>query len=179
MSYEYFAASLPALRFGAPPPMEPAALLESARANLAPGDFAALEAVLAGRDGPGFAAAWHALDSQIRNAVARARAARRNAAAGAGNPGSDAGRFLRPHAGWSASAERGVSAAFGETDPLERHLALARLRWDLAGEEARVGLDPFSAAAVCAYGVRLSILADLAKNDPTAGLARLRRAAGE
>ena len=36
MSYEYFAASLPALRFGAPPPMEPAALLESARTNLAP-----------------------------------------------------------------------------------------------------------------------------------------------
>ena len=171
MSYEYFAASLPALRFGAPPPMEPDALLEAARANLAPGDFAALEAALAGRDGPGFAGAWRAVDSQIRNAVARARAARR--------PGGDASRWLRPHAGWSAAAERGVSAAFQEADPLKRHLALARLRWDLACETARLGVDPFSAAAVCAYGVRLSILADLAKNDPTAGLARLRRAAGE
>ena len=46
MSYEYFAASLPALRFGDPPPMEPAALLDTARTNLSAGDFAALEAAL-------------------------------------------------------------------------------------------------------------------------------------
>ena len=169
MSYEYFAASLPALRFGAPPPMEPAALLDAARTNLSAGDFAALEAALAGRDGPGFAGVWHALDAQIRNAVARARAARR--------PGADASKWLRPHAGWSAAAEQGVAAAFGETDPMKRHVALARLRWNLAGEAARVGLDPFSASAVCAYGVRLGILAGLAKADADAGLARLRAAA--
>ena len=170
MSYEYFAASLPTLRFGAPPPMEPAALLDAARANLAPGDFAALEAALAGRDGPGFAGVWAALDAQIRNAVARARAARR--------PGGDASRWLRPHAGWSGAAEQGVAAAFQEPDPMQRHLALARLRWNLAGEAANVGVDPFSAAAVCAYAVRLSILAELAKIDPDAGLARLKAAAG-
>ena len=170
MSYEYFAASLLPLRFDAPPPTEPAALLESARANLAAGDFAALEAAMAGRDGPGFAGVWHAVDSQLRNAVARARAAR---AAGA-----DAAKFLRPHAGWRGAVEQGVAAAFAETDPLKRHLAIERLRWDLAGEEAKVGIDPFSAAAVCAYGIRLSILAGLAKTDAEAGLARLRRAAG-
>ncbi len=167
MSYEYFASSLPALRFGAPPPMEPAALLDAARANLAPGDLAALEAALAGRDGPGFAGAWHALDTQLRNAVARARAARLD--------GADAARWLRPHAGWSAAAEQGVAAAFQESDPLRRHLALERLRWDLAGEAA--GLDAFSAAAICAYGVRLAILEGLARIDESAGLARLRSAA--
>ena len=171
MAYEYFAASLPALRFGATPPMEPAALLDAARTNLAAGDFAALEAALAGRDGPGFAGAWHALDAQVRNAVARARAARRPG-------GADAAKWLRPHAGWSAAAEQGVAAAFQEADPMKRHLALARLRWDLAGEAARTGIDPFSAAAVAAYGVRLSILAGLAKIDPDAGLARLRAASG-
>ena len=170
MSYEYFASSLPALRFDAPPPMSPDALLEAARGVLSAGDLAALEAAVAGRDGPGFAASWHALDAQVRNAVARARAARR--------PGADAAKFLRPHAGWSAAAEQGVAAAFQESDPLKRHRALARLRWDLAGEAARVGLDPFSAAAVCAYGVRLAILADLAKTDAEAGLARLRAAVG-
>lgn len=169
MAYEYFAASLPALRFGATPPMEPAALLDAARTNLAAGDFAALEAALAGHDGPGFAGVWHALDAQIRNAVARARAARRSG-------GADASKWLRPHAGWSAAAEAGVAAAFQEPDPMKRHVALARLRWDLAGEAARVGLDPFSASAVCAYGVRLGILADLSKADPDAGLARLRAA---
>ena len=98
MTYEYFASSLPALRFGDPPPMEPAALLEAARANLAPGDLAALEAVLAGRDGPGFAGVWRALDVQIRNASARARAARRKNG-GARSPGEDAAKWIRPHAG--------------------------------------------------------------------------------
>ena len=170
MSYEYFASSLPALRFGAPPPMDPAALLDAARANLSAGDFAALEAATAGRDGPGFAGTWHAIDSQLRNAVARARAARR--------PGTDAAKFLRPHAGWSGAVDQGVAAAFAETDPLKRHLAIEHLRWDLAGEAARTGIDPFSAAAVAAYGVRLSILAGLAKIDPDAGLARLRAASG-
>jgi hypothetical protein len=166
MSYEYFAASLPTLRFGAPPPMAVAAFADAARTNLAADDFAALDAALAGRDGPGFAGAWHALDSQLRNAVARARASRR---------GGDASKWLRPHAGWSAAAEQGVAAAFQEADPLKRHLALERLRWDLAGEAA--GLDPFSAAAVCAYGVRLAILEGLATIDADAGLERLQSAA--
>ena len=165
MSYEYFAASLPSLRFGAPPPMAVAAFRDAARANLAADDFAALDAALAGRDGPGFAGAWRALDGQLRNAVARARAAKR---------GEDAAKWLRPHAGWSAAAEQGVAAAFQEADPLKRHFALERLRWDLAGEAA--GLDPFSAAAVCAYGVRLAILERLAAVDAEAGLARLQRA---
>ena len=74
MSYEYFAASLPTLRFGATPPMAVAAFVDAARTNLAADDFAALEAALEGRDGLGFAGAWHALDAQLRNAVARARA---------------------------------------------------------------------------------------------------------
>ena len=169
MTYEYFVSSLPALRFGDPPPVEPASFLESARANLAADDFAALEASVAGRDGSGFAAVWHALDSQIRNAVARTRAARR--------PDADAAKFVRPHAGWSAAAEQGVNAAFGESDPMKRHLALERLRWDLAGEAAHLGTEPFSAAAVCAYGVRLRLLADLAEIDADKGLERLRAAA--
>ena len=62
-----------------------------------------------------------------------------------------------------------------EKDPLRRHAALARLRWDQATELA--GLDPFSSAAVLAYAVRLVLAADLAKADEEAGLERLRKTA--
>ena len=69
----------------------------------------------------------------------------------------------------------GVSAAFPEKDPLRRHAALARLRWDAAVDLA--GLNPFSAEAVLAYAVRLLVAAELAKADADAGLARLRKTA--
>ena len=164
--YEYFASTLPSFAFGAPPPMAPERLLAAAEGNLKAADFAALGALLldAPSDHP-FVVAWRDRDAQLRNAVARARATQ----------GADASRWLRAHGGWSAAVESGGAAAFQEPDPLRRDRAIARLRWDQANELA--GLDPFSAAAVLAYAVRLSIAADLAKADETAGLARLRRAA--
>ena len=168
MSYEYFASTLPSFAFGAPPPMAPEALLAAAEGNLGAADLAALGALLS--DGPSdhpFVTAWRDRETQLRNAVARARAARLGEA--------DASRWLRPHGGWSAAVEAGVAAAFQEPDPLRRHRALARLRWDQTLELA--GLDPFSAAAVLAYAVRLRIAADLAKADEEQGLARLRKTA--
>ena len=178
MSYEYFAASLPSFAFGAPPPMAAEDLRAAAEGNLRAEDLAALDALLSGApsDHP-FVVAWRDRDTQLRNAVARARAARlqRNAA-GAANS-ADASRWLRPPGGWRAGVESGVAAAFQEPDALRRHRALARLRWDQAGELA--GLDPFSAAAVLAYAVRLVLAADLGKADADAGLARLRRTAEE
>ncbi|MBR1608504.1 MAG: hypothetical protein IJ678_02680, partial [Kiritimatiellae bacterium] len=69
----------------------------------------------------------------------------------------------------------GVAAAFALPGPMERHLALQRLRWDVAGDLA--GLSPFSEDALFAWAVRLRILEELAKADPEAGMARLRAAA--
>ena len=169
MSYEYFASTLPSFSFGAPPPMEAAALLASAEGNLSAKDFAALAALLS--DGPSdhpFVRAWRDRETQLRNAVARARAARLGGA-------EAAARWTRPHGGWSVALETGVAAAFQEKDPLRRHAALARLRWDAAVDLA--GLNPFSAEAVLAYAVRLLVAADLAKADADAGLARLRKTA--
>ena len=180
MSYEYFAATLPMLSFGAPPPMAAEDLRAAAEGNLKSADLAALDALLSGApsDHP-FVVAWRDRDTQLRNAVARARAARVSRAAGNGgvSGGEGAARWLRPHGGWSAGVESGVAAAFQEPDALRRHRALARLRWDLAGEVA--GLDPFSSSAILAYAVRLVLAADLAKADADAGLARLRRTAEE
>ena len=174
--YEYFAATLPMLSFGAPPPMAAEDLRAAAEGNLKAADLAALDALLSGApsDHP-FVVAWRDRDTQLRNAVARARAARlQKNAAGAANS-ADASRWLRPHGGWSAGVESGVAAAFQEPDALRRHRALARLRWDQATELA--GLDPFSSAAVLAYAVRLVLAADLAKADEEAGLERLRKTA--
>ncbi|MBQ9726633.1 MAG: DUF2764 family protein [Kiritimatiellae bacterium] len=167
--YEYFASTLPSFAFGAPPPMAPEELLAAAQTCLAAADSAALGALLSGApSGHPFVVAWRDRDAQLRNAVARARAAKARGAA-------DASRWLRPHGGWSGAVESGVAAAFQEPDPLRRERALARLRWDQAGELA--GLDPFSAAAVLAYAVRLQIAETLAKADEAAGLERLRNAA--
>ena len=166
--YEYFAATLPTLAFGAPPPMDAAALRASAEGNLSARDLAALDALLS--DGPSdhpFVVAWRDRDTQLRNAVARLRAARLG--------GADAAKWARPHGGWSVALETGVAAAFQEKDPLRRHAALARLRWDTAGDLA--GPSPFSSAAILAYAVRLLVAADLAKADADAGLARLRETA--
>ena len=162
-AYEYFLSSLPTLAFGAPPPFSSGELRQAAEGNLSANDLAALDALI--DDSPSghpFVAAWRDRETQLRNAVARARAAR---------AGADAAPWLRPHGGWSAAIESGVSAAFQEADPLARHRALARLRWDAAGD--LVGADAFSAAAVLAYAVRLSILEDLATFDAEKGLARL------
>ena len=174
MSYEYFAATLPMLAFGAPPPMAAEDLRAAAEGNLKSADLAALDALLSGApsDHP-FVIAWRDRDTQLRNAVARARAARARGADSPSSPGGEgAARWLRPHGGWSAGVESGVAAAFQEPDALRRHRALARLRWDLAGEVA--GLDPFSSSAILAYAVRLVLAADLEKADADAGLARLR-----
>lgn len=176
MSYEYFASSLPAMRFGEKPPMEPGELLASACGVLSGEDFAALSAVFSGAEsGHPFVAAWRDCETQLRNAVARRRAARRASSSPSGAPSDAASRFERPHGGWCAAIESGVAAAWQEPDPLARHRALARLRWDVASELA--GPDAFSPSAVLAWAVKLLVARDLAAVDGEAGLAKLDAAA--
>lgn len=169
MSYPYFAASLPMLSFGAPPPFTAAEFEASARTALSAKDFAAVRAVCGTED---CAHPWvrrHRRDeTQIRNCVARERAARLGG-------GVDAERFMRPHAGWSCEIERAVQDAFREPDPAARHRALARLRWNLADDAA--GFDFSAIGAILAFRVKLGVLEDLAKADREKGAARLRAAA--
>lgn len=170
MSYEYFASSLPDLRFGEKPPMTPEEFAASAAGVLSDADCTALGALLSGdwSDHP-FVVRWRDRETQLRNAVARRRAARLEAS---GRGGVDDSRAAdRPHGGWSADVEAGVDAAFQEPDPLARHRALARLRWDQALEIA--GTDPFSSSAVLAWAVRLLVDADLASFDAGKGMAKL------
>ena len=171
MSYEYFAASLPALKFGEKPPFGPGELLAAAEGVLSGADRDALAALLSGAEsGHPFAVAWRDCETQLRNAVARRRAARRQ-----GGAADAAARFERPHGGWRARIETGVAAAYQEPNPLARHRAIARLRWDLASELA--GGDPFSADAVLAWAAKLLVNIDLAAADGDKGLAKLDAAA--
>ena len=109
-----------------------------------------------------------------REVVAAAAADRFDGFAG-GEQTPHAARFERPHGGWRASIETGVAAAYQEPDPLARHRALARLRWDIASELA--GGNPFSADAVLAWAVKLLVNADLAAADSEKGLAKFDAAA--
>ncbi len=166
MSYPYFAASLPQILFDSEPPMTGEAFRDRCREQLGRADFAALRALLDdGATTHPFVCRWRDRDTQVRNAIARHRAAR------LGDAGA-ATRWQRRHAGFDVATERAVDAAFQEADPLRRDTALSRLRWTLAGEIA--GLDPFSVNAILAYAIRLHILLHRAAADAAQGLDRLR-----
>ena len=148
MSYYYLVASLPMLFFGDPPPFPAATLRERCANVLRPEDRPLLDAALEGRtDGAGpFLAEWRAREIQLRNAVARARAAR---------AGVDPAPWLRAHTGYDLATERTVADAFAKSDPLEREHELDRHRWQTAAELARA--DAFGLAAVLAFAAQLRI----------------------
>ena len=175
MSYPYFAATLPLQRFGEGPAMSLDAFRASCAEHLSASDNAALAALLdGGENRHSYVRAWRAVDTQLRNAVARQRAARLALRQGGDRgvaPAGDASKWLHPHEGWSVALETAVAAAFQEANPLKRELALARIRWDWAEELA--GRDPFSAEAIFAYGMRLQLAVRLAAVDAEKGDARL------
>lgn len=160
----YLAASLPALVFGAPPPFGVEAFRQSCEAVLTPDDRAVLDAVLADRPAAGsaFSDGWLARDTQLRNAVVRARAA---------HLGVDARPFLRDHAGWDASVAAAVTDAFAKPNPIEREMALDRIRWHVADDLAK--FEPFSLSAVLAFAVKLRIAERWAALDEAKGRERV------
>jgi hypothetical protein len=85
-------------------------------------------------------------ETQLRNAVARARAARAGAAY---DPGE------HPHAGFDARCAETAARAMELDDPRERQLMLDRLRWTLLDELAL--RSPFGLQAVLAYGLKLRL----------------------
>ncbi len=91
---------------------------------------------------------WRAWETQLRNAVARWRAAR---------AGADLTGKLRDHTGFDCSLEKDVNDACARPNPLERELALDRLRWRWAEDAARTA--PFGLPAVLGFALRLRIAA--------------------
>jgi hypothetical protein len=148
MNYEYLVASLPMLFFGDPPPFSSKAFRFRCAGVLSAADGAILEAVMDGRPAAGKAAAaqWTARETQLRNAVVRARAAKW---------GVDPRPQLRDHAGYDGSVAQAVVDAYAKPTPLEREQALDRCRWRVADEIAL--REPFGFGAVLAFAVKLLI----------------------
>lgn len=164
----YLLATLPGFELEDPPPVDIEALLASCRSLLTGEEALALEDPTAA-EGDSAAArvarTWVDLERQIRNAVARRRAATWGVAPEA---------YLRPHQAFRADIETGVAQAFEAKDPMARQKALDGLRWrvlvDLANE------DPFGFAAVFAYVRRLHLAAAWAERKPRAGRAVMEQA---
>ncbi len=153
--FTYLIASLPRLELGAVPPLDADELLERCRATLPERDVAELVAFTEGADGPhgagagaagATAASWRALETQIRNGVARRRAQRL---------GVPAEPHRRPHAGYRGDIDAAVDAAFEQPDPMARERELDALRWRLLDDLAAV--DPWGLPFVLAYAMRLRL----------------------
>ncbi|MFA7256017.1 MAG: hypothetical protein WC047_00380 [Kiritimatiellales bacterium] len=159
----YLVASLPTLRLGEKPPMDAAAFRAACTGHLSDEETAVVEAVLENREPASGAASnlWNA-EVQLRDAVVRVRAK---------NRGTDAGRFIRPHEGFSVSIEKAVTDAFTRPNPLEQQMELDRARWALADELALT--DPFGFAGVLSFAAKVCLAERWAKLDDAAGQAKV------
>jgi hypothetical protein len=149
MKYYYLAASLPALALDQPPPFSFSGFRALCAGHLGDDDMAALDELDRPPAGPPrhpFVRAWAAAETRLRNAVARARAARLR---------RDPAESLREQEGADFFTEKAVADAMARPDPLEREMALDRLRWRLIEDLA--GHDPFDGRAVLAYGAKLRL----------------------
>ena len=150
MSFYYFVASLPTLELGAPAPTSLAAFGDDV-ARLLPAEVSTeFQALLRGEGAAArssLATRWREAETQVRNTVARTRAARR---------GVDGGAYVKPQQAFSVFLEQAVAEAYGKPNPLERELALDRFRWNFLDELVRA--SPFGLEAVLAYGLKLRMV---------------------
>ena len=148
--YAYLLSTLPSFGPYDTPPLSLEALLERCRPYLGEGEMRALSdpETATGIDGEPGAVARRWLDGerQLRNAVARRRAAAWGVAPDA---------YLREHEGFRVEIEDGVGRAYDAPHPLERERALDALRWHLLDDLA--GPVPWGFAALFAYAQRLRI----------------------
>lgn len=162
MEYVYLVASLPALELTTAPRISSAELLASSEGVLRSDHREDLRAVLEDRPRDVRAAELRRYldaETQLRNAVARLRAARAGAAFDAGG---------HPVAGYDARCASVAERAMELDDPRERELALDRLRWTLLDELA---VSPsFGFQAVLAYGLKLRLAEKWAAMDAAEGL---------
>lgn len=168
MSYAYFASTLPLLVLEGPPPFTAEAFLARCQEQLSAEHVEAVRALMGQGDSRHpFVVAWRNRETQFRNAIVKARVAKRQ--------GVDAGPWLREHGGFDVWVEHGVVAAFQATDPLKRERALDQILWQLAGELA--GPEPLTAQAIFAYAIRLQMTIRWSKVDATRGLERMMKLA--
>ncbi len=150
MSYYSLVASLPNLKIGDEPPFLTADYIENCAQWVTPREVEILRRVLLNEADISMCAlctAWHNIETQIRNAIARHRGQKL---------GVDFKEYLQPHDNFSGQIEAQVADAFSSNDPIELEEQLDRIRWIMA--EQLVGQDPFAFEKVLAYGIQLKIV---------------------
>ena len=149
MAFYYLAASLPALSIEGPVPIGRERFLEACAPELPARALADVVMLLEGREREASHAwirAWVNRDTQLRNALARLRSAKADV---------DEAPYLREHEGFEVFLEKSAAEIMGRPNPLERELALDRLRWKMA--ESMAAFEPFGLPAIFSYALRLRI----------------------
>ena len=159
-SYYYLVASLPALFLDEESPITPAEFMAACNQWLDADNARDIHCLMdnhsacakATADRPEEAKAacihqWLARETEIRNALARLRAAKTKV---------DAEPFLRPCRELDLYTENSVAEAMNRPQPLERELGLDQLRWSLLDDMSR--FDPFGLPAVIAYALKLKLV---------------------
>ena len=149
MSIYYAVASLPTLALDREPGVAPDAFVRLCVEQVGTAEGAIARDLLEAGESAAehaFAREWREREALLRNAIARARAARQ---------GRDPAPWLREARGVDVGIERRVADAFGRATPEERERELDRIRWDLLDELA--GLDPFTVRALLAYALKLRL----------------------
>jgi len=159
-SYYYLVASLPTLFLDEESPITPAEFMAACNQWLDADDARDIHYLMENHSG--FAKAtpdtpasvkgdcanqWLARETEIRNTIARFRAAKVRV---------DATLFLRPCRELDLYTEKAVAEAMSRPQPLERELGLDQLRWSLLDDLSR--FDPFGLPAVIAYALKLKLV---------------------
>ncbi|OGH56233.1 MAG: hypothetical protein A3G34_05990 [Candidatus Lindowbacteria bacterium RIFCSPLOWO2_12_FULL_62_27] len=163
--YFYLMSSLPTLSLDTPPPLTTDQFRLQCKTWLTPLEWAAVEEVLTfneSRSANPFLLRWRDREIQLRNAIARQRAARL---------GVDPEPHLREHGAYDASTDKSIINAFARPTPIEREMELDRLRWRIVDETA--GFDPYQLSGLLAYALKIRLSRRWAKMDEGRGRAAL------
>ncbi|HPA77379.1 MAG TPA: DUF2764 family protein [Kiritimatiellia bacterium] len=165
MPYYYLTASLPGIEMEAPPPFSAEEFRAMCVSVLEEKDLSELDCVLEDRIADGrsvFCREYAAAETQLRNALARARAGHRKI---------EASSWLRDHPGFSVAVEKAVTDAWAKAGPLERERVLDRHRWQVLEDLALT--DSFGLPAVLSFAARLKLAGRWAEMTEEKGQSRL------
>jgi hypothetical protein len=165
MLFPYLIAGLPHLKLGEKPPLTLDEFLFRTQHLLEPKHLADLQALREGRfdelaTQPG--RVWRDMDVQLRNVLAAGRAK---------VYGIDAKEAQRPVDAWDGMIRNAAEEALAAPNPLERELALDRLRWDACEELVRS--EAFGFGAIFAFCIRLGLGERWSNLDEKAGFEAL------
>lgn len=94
-----------------------------------------------------FSKEWLNADTQLRCAIARARAEK---------TGADVSKYIKEYVGFSVLTQKTAEDALAERDPLKAEQILDRRRWSLLEEIEQPA--PYGLRGVLAYAVKLQLL---------------------